>query len=204
ADVLELGLEDAAHSLDGVHAVPAGEAAKLPEEHVAGLRAVQLAALCLWGLTVAVIAAGAGRPGLAFVLGALSLPAILVASSLPWAGLPALAPICGALSAAPIYPAIAGARGRPLERAVLGALGWFWMLAGAAALGLGSRLGMVHSASHGWTRSTGAAAHAILVPLLAPHVLLGGLVFAVGALTLGIVLRATHIAIALLGPLLWS
>jgi hypothetical protein len=63
---------------------------------------------------------------------------------------------------------------------------------------------MVHSASGGWTRSTGAAAHAVLVPLLAPHVLLGAIVFAVGALTLGVVLRATHIAMALLGALLWS
>jgi len=198
-------LEAAAPSLDGALAVPERVAADLAEgESVARLRAAQLGALCVWGVAIAAIAAIAGRPGLALVLAVLSAPAILVASWLPGAVMPILAPLCGALSAAPLYPAIAGARGTTLERATLGALGWFWLLAAAAALGLGSRLGLIHSAAHGWTRSTGAATHALLVPLLSPPALLGAAVFALAAILLGVVLRAGHLALALLGALLWS
>jgi eukaryotic-like serine/threonine-protein kinase len=198
-------LEAAASSLDGALAVPARVAADRDDgESLAGLRAAQLGALCVWGIAIAAIAAIAGRPGLALVLAALSAPAILTASWLPAAAMPVLAPLCGALSAAPLYPAIAGSRGTALERAIMGALGWFWLLAAAAALGLGSRLGLIHSAAHGWTRSTGAATHALLVPLVSPHALLGAAVFALAAVLLGVVLRAGHLALALLGALLWS
>jgi hypothetical protein len=155
-------------------------------------------------VTVAVIAAGAGRPGLALLLAALSAPVILVASWLPWATAPALAPLLGAVSAAPVYPALAGSRGTALERAVLGALGWFWLLAGAAAAGLGSRLGIIHSPPSGWTRSTGVTTNAILVHLLSPEALLGAAAFGLAALLLGIVLRAAHLGVALLGALLWA
>ena len=119
-------------------------------------------------------AAALGRPGLALMLGALTAPAILVASRLAWAPLPLLAPLLGALSAAPVYPAVAGSRGTALERGVLGALGWCWLLVGAATLGLGSRLGLdPHGAGrleplHGRCRQ-----RALLSPLLAPEALLG-------------------------------
>jgi eukaryotic-like serine/threonine-protein kinase len=202
---LEACLREVAPSLDGSLAVPAASPeAEDASDSLAGLRAVQLAALCVWGVTVAVIAAGAGRPGLALLLAALSAPAILVASWLPWATSPALAPLLGAVSAAPVYPALAGSRGTALERAVLGALGWFWLLAGAAAAGLGSRLGIIHSPPSGWTRSTGVTTNAILVHLLSPEALLGAAAFGLAALLLGIVLRAAHLGVALLGALLWA
>jgi hypothetical protein len=202
---LEECLRQVGPSLDGSAAVPAASPeGESVSRSLAGLRAVQLAALSVWGLTVAVIAAGAGRPGLALLLAALSAPAILVASWLPWAAVPALAPLLGAVSAAPVYPALAGSRGTALERAVLGALGWFWLLAGAAAAGLGSRLGVLHSPPPGWTRSTGATTDAILVHLLSPEALLGAAAFGLAALLLGIVLRAAHLAVALLGALLWA
>jgi hypothetical protein len=202
---LERRLEGAGPTLDGALAVPERAHPDRPDgESVAGLRAVQLGALCVWGVGVAAIAVLAGRPGLALVLGALSIPAVLVSSWLPWAAVPALAPLCGALSLGPVYPAIAGARGTAIERAVLGALGWLWLLAGAAALGLGPRLGLIHSAGHAWTRSTGGATNAVLVPLLGLDALLGAAVFAGAAVLLGIVLRAGHLALALLGALIWS
>jgi len=168
------------------------------------LRVAQLLALCGWALVVTALSAIAGRPGLALVLGALSVPAILVASRLPWAAIPALAPALGALSAASLYPAIAGARGTTVERAVLGALGWCWLLVAAAALGAGSRLGLVDAAPRGWSRSTSAATSAVLAPLLDPQAMLGAGVFAAAAVLLGIVLRARQLAIALLGALLWA
>ena len=161
-------------------------------------------ALTAWGLGVTFLAAAMGRPGLALVLGALTAPAIVVASRLAWAPLPVLAPLLGALSLAPVYPAVAGSRGTTLERGALAALGWCWLLVGAAALGVGPRLGLVHKAPHGWTRSTSEAANALLSPLLTPEALAGAIVFALAAIALGAVLRAAHVALALLGVLLWS
>ncbi|OLE38305.1 MAG: hypothetical protein AUG48_02220 [Actinobacteria bacterium 13_1_20CM_3_68_9] len=172
------GLEAALPRLDGNRAVPAAHVDEPGDTEPGWLRATQLVALTAWGLGVTFLAAAMGRPGLALVLGALTAPAIVVASRLAWAPLPVLAPLLGALSLAPVYPAVAGSRGTTLERGALAALGWCWLLVGAAALGVGPRLGLVHKAPHGWTRST--------------------------AIALGAVLRAAHVALALLGVLLWS
>jgi hypothetical protein len=203
---LDHHLDAAIPSLDGSYAVPARAADEPPKarEHPAVLRVAQLAALCAWGLAIAVIAIALGKPGLALVLGALSAPAILVASWLPWAATPLVAPLLGAISAGAAYPAVAGARGTLRERLVLGALGWCWMLCGAAALGLGSRAGLIDKAPHDWTQSTSAAASALLAPLVTPESLLGAAIFATAAALLGVILRAGHVALALLGALLWA
>lgn len=211
---LRPGLDDLDHHLDtsiprldphsAVPALADHETPRPAREHPALLRAAQLAALCAWGIGTALIAIAAHRPGLALVLGALTAPAILVASWLPWAGIPLVAPVLGAASAGAAYPAVAGARGTIRERLVLGALGWYWMLCGAATLGLGSTGGLVGDPPHDWSRSTSAAAHALLAPLLAPEALLGAAIFAAAAALLGLVLRAGHVALALLGALLWA
>lgn len=201
---LRRGLEAALPSLDGQRPVPARRADERREQGAGRLRATQLMALTAWGLAVTLVAAPLGRPGLALMLGALTAPAILFASRLAWASLPILAPLLGALSAAPVYPALAGSRGTALERAVLGALGWCWLLVGAATLGLGSRLGLIHTAPRDWSRSTSDAASALVSPLLTPEALLGAIVFALAAVVLGTILRAGHVALALLGALLWS
>ena len=197
-------LEAALPSLDGQRPVPAPRADEVREQGAGRLRATQLLALTAWGLAVTLVAAPLGRPGLALILGALTAPAILVASRLAWSPLPLLAPLLGALSLAPVYPAMAGARGTALERGVLGALGWCWLLVAAAALGLGSRLGLIRTAPHDWSRSTSDAASSLLSPLLTPEALLGAIVFALAAVVLGTILRAGHVALALLGALLWS
>jgi hypothetical protein len=207
------GLEDLDHHLDTsiprlVHetAVPARADAEPPSasEHPALLRIAQLAALCAWGLATALVAVAAGRPGLALVLGALSAPAILAASWLPWAGVPLVAPLLGAASAGGAYPALAGSRGTLRERLVLGALGWWWMLFGAAAIGLGSTGGLIDDLPHDWTSSTSVAAKSLLAPLVAPEALLGAALFAIAAGVMGLILRAGHVAVALLGALLWA
>jgi eukaryotic-like serine/threonine-protein kinase len=197
-------LEAALPSLDGARPVPRPSGGELRDPGAGRLRATQLVALTAWGLAVTVVAAVLGQPGLALMLGALTAPAILVASRLAWASLPLVAPILGALSLAPVYPAVAGSRGTALERGVLGALGWCWLLVSAATLGLGSRLGLIDKAPDGWSRSTGDAAAALVSPLLAPEALLGALVFALAAVSFGAILRAGHVAVALLGALLWS
>jgi hypothetical protein len=206
----ELG--DLEHHLDtGIPRLDPGAAVPAPMGHEESapvsepmLRLAQLAALIAWGLGVVLLAVAFGRPGLGLVLGVLSGPAILVASSLPWAGVPLLAPLLAAASAGAAYPAVAGARGTVRERFVLGTLGWCWMLCAAAALGLGSRAGLIDDAPAGWTTSTGEAASALLAPLLAPESLLGAAIFGVGAAAFGLVLRAGHLALALFAALLWT
>jgi eukaryotic-like serine/threonine-protein kinase len=195
-------LEGALGALDGDRPVPVRRGAR--SEPVLSLRIAQFVALCAWSVTVAAIAALAGRPGLALVLGVLSAPAIVVASRLPWAGVPVLAPLLGAISGACVYPAIVGSRGSVAERATLGALGWCWLVIGGIAVHGVPRLGFVHSAPPGWSHSTAAASSALLAPLFDPQALLGAATFAVAAVLLGAILRAGHIAVALLGAVLWS
>jgi eukaryotic-like serine/threonine-protein kinase len=192
--------------LDPHCAVPARADAEETPVRVRGaiLRVAQLAALCAWGVAVMLLAVAADRPGLALVLGALSAPAILVASWLPWAGIAIVAPLLGAASAGAAYPALAGSRGTLRERAVLGALGWCWMLCAAAALGLGSSADLVDDPPHGWTSSTGGAATGLLAPLVSPEAMLGAAIFAAAAGCLGLILRVGHIAVALLGALVWA
>src|SRR5215211_2764740 len=193
--------------LDPHCAVPAQadqEERSAPARHDAILRVAQLGALCAWGVSVMLLAVAAHLPGLALVLGALSAPAILVASWLPWAAIPFCAPLLGAVSAGAAYPALAGSRGELRERAVLGVLGWWCMLCGAAASGLGSTAGLVDDPPHDWMRSTGEAANGILAPLMAPEALLGAAIFAAASAALGVILRAGHIAVALLGALIWA
>jgi eukaryotic-like serine/threonine-protein kinase len=202
---LRRDLETSSKGLDGVRPVPAPRDDDEPaSDSPTGLRVAQLTALCAWGLVVAVVAAGAGRPGLALVLGTLSAPAIIFASRLGWAAVPLLAPLLGAVSLAPAYPAIAAARGRALERAVIGALGWWCLWAAAAVTGSSLHVGVVDPAPTGWSRSTAEATRSVLAPLLAPEALIGAATFAVAAVALGLVLRAGHVAVALLGALLWA
>jgi hypothetical protein len=202
---LHRDLEAVIPALDGERSVPEpSDDGAEPAPAVGVLRVAQLAAICVWGLTVAAIAVAFGRPGLALVVGALTMPAIVVASRLPWAAAPLAAPLLGAVSAAPMYPAIAALRGRALERAAIGALGWCWLLVGAAAAHLGSRLGLVQPPGRDWSLHTGGAASALLGPLLTPQALLGAAVFALGAVALGAILRARHLALALLGAMLWA
>jgi eukaryotic-like serine/threonine-protein kinase len=191
-------------TLDDAEPVHARSSARDRLRSPGALRAVQLLALCGWALVVTAISVLAGRPGLALVVGALTVPGILVASRLPWAAIPALAPALAALSAGPIYPVIAGSRGTAVERAVLGAIGWCWLVAAATAAGVGSRLGLAEPAARGWSRSTATATQQVLGPLADPQALLGAALFGIAAVLLGLVLRARHFAVALLGAVLWA
>ncbi len=201
---LRADLEGVIGALEDGVAVPSPGEEERPAKPRGALRVPQLLALCLWGVTVAAISAAAGRPGLALILGVLSAPAILVATRLPWAAVPAVAPLLGALSSAALYPALAGSRGTTIERAVLGALGWCWLVVAACAVGVGSRLGLATAAPAGWSRSTATATSTVLAPLMDPQALLGLAVFALASVLLGLILKAPHIALALLGALVWS
>jgi hypothetical protein len=77
-------------------------------------------------------------------------------------------------------------------------------VAAALAAGVGSRLGLAEAASPGWSRSTATAAHQVLGPLLDPQALLGAASFGLAALLIGVILRLRHVAVALLGAVLWA
>jgi eukaryotic-like serine/threonine-protein kinase len=204
---LELGatLEASIPALDASRSVPlpAGEDRGSEAIGVAlGLRRV-VAVVALAG-ALALLAGPAELPGLALVLAALVLPAVIllparVAAITPTGGL------LGSLSLAGACPAIAGAAAdSPGSRAVAGALTWCWSLATAVALGAGPRLGIAPRASEGWESSAGEAAASVLGPMTEPAALLGLASFALGAVALGWILTARHLAVAALGGLLWA
>jgi hypothetical protein len=119
---------------------------------------------------------------------------------LPWGRLTAatgslaLAPALGALAAGGAYPALAGALGRSApSRFMLGVAGWFAMLAGTLALDLPPHLGIHHPAGE-----------SVLVPLADPASLLGAAIFGLAAVAMGWILGARHVAMALLGAVLWA
>jgi hypothetical protein len=162
--------------------------------------AVALAlAVGLWAL-----AGPAGKPGLALVVGVLAAPGLLVPSSLEQALLPPLAPLLGAVSLGLAYPAIAGRRGGAGERALLGALGWWWLAATSVALEIGPSLGLGPGPRAGWMESASAATHGVLVPLLDPASLAAALAFAAATWAMGPILRAGHVALAFICAVLWS
>ena len=196
ADVLSGELD----ALDDEHLLPAGEPAGQTRERsgrVARLAVAVGLMASLWAL-----AGPAELPGLALVLGLLCAPAVIFAAAIERALVPALAPVLGAVTLGIAYPAFAGRQGEGLERAALGALGWFWLAAGAVALGFGRHLAPV--AASGWTKSASAAYHQVLVPLGDLHSLAAAAAFGVAAWAIGPIVRARHVALALVGAVLWA
>jgi hypothetical protein len=118
----------------------------------------------------------------------------------PWSrvglgvGFVLLAPVLGALSAGGAVPAFAGTLGRsPAARFALGVVGWCVMLIAALALDIPPHLG-IHQ----------HAGETIAATLTHSTSLLGAGAFGLGAALFGFVLSARHIAVALLGALLWA
>ncbi len=201
---LELGacLAHELGGLDPARALPAPhESAEHSRRSPLGLR--RLAALTA-GIALLVAFAGPlGAGGLAIVLAGLALPAIALAP-----GPAALAAPCGALFGALAIgggaPALAALGPRPLERAALGALAWGWMLAAAFAVEAGPRLGIAPRAPDAWVSDASIAADSVLAPLLSAEALAGAAVFALAAVMLGWVLSARHLALALVGAVVWA
>lgn len=197
-------LRAARATLDPARALPAtGEGAavrrlgsRLGLARIAGALALAGALAALWGPV--------GAPGAALVAGVLIAPAIIVLPGLG-PGVPPLAGLLGIAGAIGAYPAAAAHAGATAaQRALAGALGWWWALALAIALGPGSTLGIAPAAPAGWEASSAGAAAAVLAPLVEPAALAGAAGFAAAAAALGWILRAPHIAVATLGALLWA
>lgn len=200
---LELGdgLDRLITLLDARRAIPGSRGDEGPAR--AALELGRVAVLAGLAALLVVLAGPLGAGGLAVVIAAIGLPAILIAPSLTAVGAPAGAAFAalGIPGAAPVAAALAP---RAVERAALGALAWAWMLVAAVVLDLAPRSSVAPGAPDGWTTDTSLAASGVLEPLLEPRALAGAVLFAAAAVTLGWVLARAHLAVALVGTLLWA
>jgi hypothetical protein len=169
----------------------------------------------VWGAGAAAVIlwqAFAGRPGVALLL----LAGLAPLAALPaeredgplgagWLGC-ALAPVLGLAGLAGAFPAIAGQASRWRDRAALAALGYWW-LALAAPL-LGRRLWLTESAHTparaAWEGSLSLTASHVIAPLLALGVLLGVLLWALGAAMLPWIVRGRSAALDVVAVTVWS
>jgi eukaryotic-like serine/threonine-protein kinase len=200
---LELGdtLERALPLLDAARAVPlpGGERASLGAPLALG----RVAVLAVLAALLVLLAGPLGAGGLALVVAVCGLPAVAVAPS-PAAlcapaggvfaaiGIPGAAPVAAALALGTV------------PRAVLGALAWAWMLVVTIVLDLAPRSSVAPPAPDGWASDASTAAESVLAPLLEPRALAAAALFAAAAVTLGWVLARAHLALALLGTVLWA
>lgn len=151
--------------------------------------------------------APANRPGTAFVLAAALLPAVVLLRRRPAAwSLAAGAPLLGAAYLAGAWPALAAQAGRPLRRAALGALG-FWWLAIAEAL-TGDRLLAGPAAGvaplPGWERSVPEAARHALGPVLTSGTLAVAAVWGLAAAVLPMLVRGRSPALDAVAATAWA
>jgi hypothetical protein len=162
--------------------------------------------MCAALLTIWLAATGAA--GTAVVVGAAGLAVVLLLRGAPgslWS-LPVLAPVLGALGIAGAWPAIAGQARRPLWRAALGALGFWWL---ALAEPLVGRTLLLGPAPHtqprrAWEGSAGDAFQHVLGPLLSGGALAIALLWAGGALLLPLLVRGRSAAVDAVGATVWA
>lgn len=185
---------------------PAPEPARRAASSVALALPRRLCVLAL--LALAVWAAATGRSGVGLVLIAAMLPALLVrapdlSARVPLARLlAALAPALGLVGLAGAFPALAGQQ-RPLrERALLGALGYWWLaLAGRA---LGRTLWLASGSHEAWRGSVVSAATRVIAPSLSPAMALGALVWALAAAALPLLARGRRALLDIAAVSLWA
>ena len=165
-----------------------------------------LIALCCWE-------AIAGRAGLSLVLLVALLPALLVLSGhgrsarVPFGRLScALAPLLGTGRPGRRLPGGRGAGPVPSERALRGALGYWWLtLAGpllSARLWLPAPAGT--PATRAWEESVGQAATHVVAPALSVGVLLGALLWAAAAMVLPWIVRGREPLLDAIAAGLWA
>jgi len=154
----------------------------------------------------------AGRPGAALLVLAALLPLALAPGERGDRRLGsgwlvcALAPVLGLAGLAGAFPAIAGQATRWRERAALGALGYWWLALAEPLLErklwLGVPAGTPARAS--WEGSLSLAATHVIAPLIALGVLLGVLLWAVGAAVLPWIVRGRSAVRDLVAVTVWS
>jgi hypothetical protein len=153
-----------------------------------------------------------GRPGIALLLFAALVPLALLPSEradgrlgIGWMAA-ALAPVLGLVGLAGAFPAFAGQASRWRERAVLGALGYWWLTLAAPLLDRRLWLAVPAStpARGAWEGSLSLTATHILGPRLAFGVLLGALLWAAAAAALAWLVRGRSAVLDIVAVTVWS
>ena len=117
-----------------------------------------------------------------------------------------LAPLLGTVGLAGAFPALAGQAMRWRHRAVLGALGYWWLMLAESLLSRRLWLGAV-SGTPGlaaWEGSIQSTASYVIGPLLTLSVLGGALLWAAAALLLPLLVRGRSAVLDVLAAALWS
>jgi hypothetical protein len=122
----------------------------------------------------------------------IAFAAALPALALPGAGstwpLAAGAPFLGVFGLAGAWPALAGRARGNWQRAMLGGLGWAWVLLGGALSGRALYAPRPGATSGAWA-SLAQTWHQALAPVMPAGLVAGAFVWGVGALTLPVVTR---------------
>ena len=188
--------------LDADHPLP-GSAEPGEDPPAPRLAKARLAALIALAIGLAVVAGPLGGPGAALVLAALCLPSLIAGASAA-SLMPLAAGPLGAIGLGGAGAALGAGGGTALTRAALGAGAWAWMLTAALALGAGPTLGIADQAPAGWSADPAIAAEHVLGALVTLESLLGAALFAAASAALGWVLSARHVALAVLGAMIWA
>ncbi|HTR89388.1 MAG TPA: serine/threonine-protein kinase [Solirubrobacteraceae bacterium] len=151
------------------------------------------------------------RTGLALLALVLAAPLLVLGNRPPLAYLLALlAPLLGLLGLAGAYPALAGQASHWRSRAVLGALGYWWLALSAALITSGSassRLWLAPPVSPPpraiWEGSLTAAARHVLAPELTLGLLLGAALWALAAAALPLLVRGRSAPLDALAAVVW-
>jgi serine/threonine-protein kinase len=182
--------------------VPLPEGADPPPGVRASLSVARVGILATAGLVLAALAA-LGGTGLALVGVAILLPLLVIGA--PGASLAAPAgALLWPLGLASATPALGASASGAWPRAILGAAIWLWGACAWIALGAGPDPGVAERAAPGWASDASLAAREVLVPLASAESLAAAAVFALAGASLGAVLRAAHVTIALLGAMIWA
>ncbi len=163
-------------------------------------------AVCAWQLTV-------GRPGVALIALCAVAPLVLLVRrpGARWLAA-ALAPALGLVGLAGAFPALAGQTARWRSRALLGALGYWWLRLAAlpldgphAALG-GPTSGGADAwpSNPSWEGSLSATTAHVIVPLLGLALLLGAALWAMAAVILPWAVRGRSAVLDALAAVFWA
>jgi hypothetical protein len=169
----------------------------------------------LWLICILLLAGwqvSAGRPGVALLVLSALLPPLLLLSQrrsgrvgAGWLGC-VLAPVLGLAGLAGAFPALAGQAESWRERAIYGALGYWWLLLAEALLGrhlwLPEPAGVPSRAV--WEGSISSTGSHVIGPLLSLGVLLGALLWACSSLVLPWLVRGRSAVLDVVAATVWS
>jgi len=166
-----------------------------------------------WAALTCGLAAGAlseQRSGAALIIAiALLLPVVACPARATSWPLPAGAPALGLIGLAGAWPAVAARAGGVWTRAALGAVGWVWLLLGAAIAGKALYLPRVPGTvlappPQNWMTSPSDTVTHLLSPLISSGVLAPAAIWAAAAVILPWLVRGRSVAMDVLRVVAWA